>query len=85
MPTPLQATREKNALAVISLVFGIMSYYFLVIPFGVVIIPVALLALRQIKERREGGRGYAIAALMLSGVHTVVYFAIFVGLVTANI
>jgi hypothetical protein len=85
MTTPPQTTREKNALAVVSLVFGFMSYYFVVIPFGVIIIPVALLALRQIKERGEGGRNYAIAALALSGVHTVVYFAIFVGLVTANI
>jgi hypothetical protein len=80
MRTPPQTAREKNALAVISLVFGIMSYYFVVIPFGVVIIPVAWVALQQIKERREGGRGYAIAALLLSGVHTVVYVAAFVAL-----
>jgi Domain of unknown function (DUF4190) len=77
LPATAREPRETNDLAVVSLIFGIMSYFFVVIPFGVFNIPAALVALHQIKTRREGGRGFAIAALVLSGVHTLIYGAIY--------
>jgi Domain of unknown function (DUF4190) len=82
LPAAAREPRETNDLAVVSLIFGIMSYYFVVIPFGVFNIPAALVALHQIKTRREGGRGFAIAALVLSGVHTLIYGAVFLALLS---
>ncbi len=80
LPAADREPRETNDLAFVSLVFGIMSYFFVVIPFGVFNIPAALVALHQIKTRREGGRGFAIAALVLSGVHPIIYGAVFLAL-----
>ncbi len=82
LPEAAGEPRETNDLAFVSVVFGIMSYFFLVIPFGVFNMPTALVALHQINARREGGRGFAIAALVLSGVHTLIYGAVFLALLS---
>lgn len=36
----------------------------------------------QINTRREGGRDFAIAALVLSGIHTLIYGVVFLVLLS---
>jgi hypothetical protein len=62
-----------NGFAVASLIFGIISGVLLSVIFGIV-------ALRQIKQRNQGGRGLAIAGLVISGCWVLLFG---VGLIVA--
>ncbi|MEC3955104.1 DUF4190 domain-containing protein [Nocardia sp. CDC153] len=61
-PPPPQGT---NGLAIASLIFGVIGGCLLSIPFGII-------ALTQIKQRNQNGRGLAIAGLIASGVWALV-------------
>ncbi|MEC3913376.1 DUF4190 domain-containing protein [Nocardia sp. CDC160] len=72
-PPPPQGT---NGLAVASLIFGVIGGCLLSIPFGII-------ALTQIKQRNQNGRGLAIAGLIASGVWALVAVLVFaVGVAT---
>ncbi|MEV0464190.1 DUF4190 domain-containing protein [Nocardia tengchongensis] len=70
-PPPAQGT---NGFAIAALVFGLLGTCFvlLAVPFG-------FIALNQIKQRNQAGRGLAIAGLIASGVWVLV-FAVLVGI-----
>ncbi|GAB2561791.1 DUF4190 domain-containing protein [Nocardia heshunensis] len=67
MGVPPQGT---NGLAIASFVLSLLGFCFLGIPFGII-------ALNQIKQRNQGGRGLAIAGLAISGISVLLAVAIF--------
>lgn len=77
-PTPLAPPARTNGFAIASLVFGILGGILLSVIFGIV-------ALVQLKNRNERGKGMAIAGLVLSGVWTVaICIGLLVFIVLAN-
>ncbi|WP_157513912.1 DUF4190 domain-containing protein [Nocardia concava] len=65
MAPPPQGT---NGLAIASFVLSLFGFCFLAVPFG-------FIALSQIKQRNQGGRGFAIAGLVISGLSVLVIAA----------
>lgn len=67
-----------NGKATISLVLGIallglmFPMFFLALPLGIVTFILAILALKEIKERHQAGRGSAITGLVLSSVAIII-------------
>ncbi len=61
--------RSTNGFAIAAFVLSILGWVFLSIPFG-------LVALHQIKNRNESGRGLAIAGLVISLVEAIVILAV---------
>ncbi len=59
------AAAKTNALAIVSLVLGIVWFFWIGSLVGLIL---GLIALRQIRERDEGGRGIAIAGIVLGAV-----------------
>ncbi|MFP5369865.1 MAG: DUF4190 domain-containing protein, partial [Actinomycetes bacterium] len=62
-----QAPQKTNTMAILGLVFA-----FVFSPLGIVF---SAIGLSQIKKRREGGRGLAIAGLILSIIFTLIFVA----------
>ena len=56
--------RSTNGCAIAAFVLSLLGWFFLSIPFGFV-------ALHQIKNRGEDGRGMAIAGLVISAVSII--------------
>ena len=63
LPPPYAPPRKTNGFAIASLIFGIVGGILLSVILGII-------ALRQTKDGRQGGRGMAIAGLALSGAWT---------------
>jgi hypothetical protein len=74
---PAPPPRGTNGFAVAALVLGLLGGVLLSVIFGIV-------ALSQIKKRGQGGRGMAIAGLVLSGAWTLVIAAVIVIAVATN-
>lgn len=73
---------RTNGLAIASLVLGILWLFWLGSLVGLVL---GLVALKQIKDRNQGGRGIAIAGVVLSGLWLVGFaVAIIVGASTGS-
>jgi hypothetical protein len=68
-PAPGYQPQKTNTMAILGLIFA-----FVFSPLGIVFSAVGL---RQIKQRREGGRGLAIAGLVLSIVFVLIGIALF--------
>lgn len=62
------AAGRTNVLAIVSLVAGILWFFWLG---SIVALVCGLVALRQIKARNEGGRGIAIAGIVLAAIGMV--------------
>lgn len=73
-----------NALAVTSLVVGILQFVVLFIPCWLVTIPFGVHALRETNQSDTVGRGAAIAGLALSATHFAIYTFVFVWLLTTR-
>lgn len=70
-PAPYPPKPSTNGFAIASLILGILGGVPLSVIFGII-------ALNQIKRSRQGGRGMAIAGLVLSGLWTLLIIAIVV-------
>ncbi len=89
MPNP--AHRETNALAIVSLVFGILSWFILPLIGNLVAIICGHIARAQIKasQGREEGDGLALAGLILGylgillGVFVVLMLIFGIGMIAA--
>ncbi|MGW4247198.1 DUF4190 domain-containing protein [Nocardia sp. NPDC004722] len=69
-PMGAPPSQGTNGLAIASFVLSLLGFCFLGIPFGII-------ALNQIKQRNQGGRGLAIAGLAISGLSVLLAVAIF--------
>lgn len=72
-PTP----RSTNGFAIASLIFGVLGGVLLSVIFGII-------ALKQIKTRGQGGRGMAIAGLVLSALWTLLIGVVIIAAVVTN-
>lgn len=69
---PAGAAGRMNGLAIASLVVGIVSFFIgLYGAVGVVAIILGVIALRQVRERGQRGRGLAIAGIILGAVGAI--------------
>lgn len=85
VPSARAVERPKtNALAVLSLVFGVLQYFFLFVPCFLVTIPFGVNALHQTDRRDVVGRRFAIAGLTFSATHFAVYAFVFIWLLTTR-
>lgn len=70
--------RTSNRLAIMSVVAGVLQFFFLFVPCWLVTVPLALNAIHQTENDRDrGSRNLALAGLSLAVTH----FAVYVGLV----
>ncbi|WP_196054487.1 DUF4190 domain-containing protein [Nocardia aurantiaca] len=67
-PPPPQST---NGLAIAALILGLLGACLLAVPFGII-------ALTQIKQRNQNGKGLAIGGLIASGVWALIVVILFV-------
>lgn len=74
---PPPPSRGTNGFAIASLIFGVLGGVLLSVIFGII-------ALNQIKRRGQGGRGMAIAGLVLSALWTLFIVIAIVVAVVAN-
>jgi uncharacterized protein DUF4190 len=77
------AALRTNSLAVASLVCGLAQFIGLSVIAGIPAIVLGTIALKQIGERGEGGRGMAIAGLVLGCVSLVLVIVIVIAFVVA--
>jgi len=70
-PAPYPTKPSTNGFAIASLILGILGIFLLSVIFGII-------ALNQTKGGRQGGRGMAIAGLIISGAWVLVFAAIVV-------
>ena len=66
---------QTNGLAIASLVLGLVGF---ILPCGIVGIVLGIVALVQIRDRQQKGKGLAIAGLVLAGLWTALYVGLFV-------
>lgn len=66
---------ETNGLAIASLVLGLLGF---ILPCGVVGIVLGIIALVQVRDRQQKGKGLAIAGLVLAGLWLALYVGLFV-------
>lgn len=81
-PAPAPRSTRTNVLAIISLIAGIIALPFFCcwpvsIPLGLVAIVLGAIAVNQIKATAEGGRGLAIAGIVL-GAAAILLFVLLV-------
>lgn len=87
-PQPATATFETRSskrcktsnLAILSLAFGVLQYFFLFIPCWLVTIPFGVNALYETDVSDRTGRRFAIAGITLSAAQFAVYAFVFVWL-----
>ncbi len=77
---PRPGTRGTNTLAIVSVVFGLVCCAPLVSP--VVAIGCGIVSIKQIEATGEGGRGLAIAGILLGAVTALLQFFWLIGMVT---
>jgi hypothetical protein len=83
-PTFAPQRRKTNGLAILSLTLGILQYLLPFVPTALVTVPFAVNALHQTELGNQDGRPLAIAGLVLSVAHFVIYVALFVWLLVAR-
>ena len=66
---------QTNGLAIASLVLGLVGF---ILPCGIVGIVLGIVALVQIRDRQQKGKGLAIAGLVLAGLWIALYVGLFV-------
>jgi hypothetical protein len=69
-PNAVAYPRATNSFAITAFVLSILDIFFP--PMAVLSFPFGIIALRQINERGEEGRGLAIASLAISAVSTLI-------------
>jgi peptidyl-prolyl cis-trans isomerase B (cyclophilin B) len=63
--------RKTNVLAIVSLVISILG-------FNVIAVILGIIALTQVKRSGEGGRGLAIAGIIIGAISIVVYIILII-------
>jgi hypothetical protein len=76
--------RKTNGLAIMSLTLGILQYLLPFLPTALVTVPFAVNALHQTEQSSQEGRPLAIAGLVLSIAHFVIYVALFIWLLVGH-
>ncbi|GAB3010823.1 hypothetical protein [Mycobacterium bourgelatii] len=77
--------RTGNRLAIMSVAAGILQFFLLFVPCWLVTIPLALNAVHQTEDHRDGGsRHLAIAGLSLAVTHFAVYVGMVIWLIAGN-
>lgn len=74
---PASTKAPMNVLAVVGFVLSLVG-------FSVISIVLGAIALSQIKRKGERGRGFALAAIWIGVLATIIWIVMFVTLVTAS-